>query len=52
MKKQSRKSIKKQKNERYTFWDFILDLLFWIPELFFWPFRILFRLVKHFWDYF
>lgn len=31
--RKSRKQQKKIKNEHYTFWDFVLDLLSWIPEI-------------------
>ncbi|WP_188006630.1 hypothetical protein [Sporosarcina sp. ANT_H38] len=37
-----RKERRKNKNERYTILDFIVDVLFWIPELLFLPFRLLF----------
>jgi len=37
------KSRKRRKdNEKYTFWDLILDVLFWLPELIILPFRIIF----------
>lgn len=36
----------KKDNEQYTFLDFILDVLFWIPELIFLPFRIMIWLLK------
>lgn len=45
--RKSRKQQKKIKNEHYTFWDFVLDLLSWIPEIIIWPFRIAFRLIRH-----
>jgi hypothetical protein len=43
-KKRSRKS--KKSNGDYTFFDFIFDVLFWIPELIFLPFRLIFWLFR------
>ncbi|MDY0407461.1 hypothetical protein [Paracerasibacillus soli] len=39
-KEKTRKS--KKRDDSYTFWDFILDVLFWIPELILFPFRLIF----------
>lgn len=36
----------KKNNDRYTVVDFIFDLLAWVPELLFLPFRILFWMVR------
>ncbi|MED4452157.1 hypothetical protein [Metabacillus fastidiosus] len=33
-------------NDNYTFVDFILDVLFWIPELIILPFRLVFWLIR------
>jgi hypothetical protein len=43
-KKKMRKS--KKNNGNYTFLDFIFDVLFWIPELIFLPFRLIFWLLR------
>ncbi|MGG3801838.1 hypothetical protein [Metabacillus fastidiosus] len=44
------KKEKRQKNrknsDRYTFGDFLLDVLDWVPELILLPFRILFWLFR------
>ncbi|WP_047984152.1 hypothetical protein [Ornithinibacillus californiensis] len=40
---------KHRKGERYTFGDFIMDVLFWIPELVLLPFRLLFWLLRGLW---
>jgi len=45
------KKIKVRKERRkdsdyYTLGDFIFDVFFWIPELLFLPFRMLFLLVR------
>lgn len=46
-KKKKRKMRKTRKSkEDYTFFDFIMDVLFWIPELLFLPFRIIYWLVR------
>ncbi|MEK5069929.1 hypothetical protein [Sporosarcina sp. FSL K6-1508] len=42
MLKWRRKESRKKNNERYTIGDFFMDLLLWIPELLFLPFRLLF----------
>ena len=43
-KERSRKFRKR--NDHYTFFDFVLDVLFWIPELFLLPFRLIFWLLQ------
>lgn len=43
-KAKTRKSRKQ--SEHYTFWDFFIDTLMWIPELIVLPFRIIFWLVR------
>lgn len=43
-KRKTRKS--KKSNGDYTFLDFIFDVLFWIPELIFLPFRLIFWLLR------
>lgn len=37
-----RKKKRRRDNELYSIADFFFDLLFWIPELLFLPFRLLF----------
>ena len=37
-----RKKKRKSNNEPYSILDFFLDIAFWIPELIFLPFRLLF----------
>ncbi|WP_085991287.1 hypothetical protein [Oceanobacillus senegalensis] len=43
-KAKTRKSRKSRSD--YTFFDFILDVLFWAPELILFPIRIIYWLVK------
>ena len=43
-KNKSRKA--KKSNGDYTLFDFIFDVLFWIPELIFLPFRLIFWLLR------
>ncbi|MED4399992.1 hypothetical protein ABET41_10500 [Metabacillus fastidiosus] len=46
-KEKRQKNRKNRKNsDRYTFGDFLLDVLDWVPELILLPFRILFWLVR------
>ncbi|UOQ86483.1 hypothetical protein [Gracilibacillus salinarum] len=35
-----------KKNKPHTFWEFLLDMLIWIPEILFLPFRIIFWLFR------
>lgn len=44
-KKGNTRKHKKSKDD-YTFWDIVFDVLFWIPELFILPFRIIFWLMR------
>ncbi|WP_033826797.1 hypothetical protein [Bacillus andreraoultii] len=44
-KREARRKLYKE-NDRYTLLDFILDVLFWIPEVIVWPFRLLFWLIR------
>ena len=37
---------KKKQEDSYTFWDFVFDVLFWIPELIILPFRLVFYLFR------
>lgn len=37
----TRKTQRRMANERYTVIDFIIDVLFWIPEIIIFPFRLL-----------
>lgn len=54
----NRKTARRRKRikGKYTFVDFIWDVLFWVPELILFPFRLLFwffrALVKSIWDLF
>lgn len=41
-----RRTVRKEHNERYRFSDFLLDVLFFIPELLFLPFRLLVWLAR------
>lgn len=36
----------KKHNDHYSFGDFLIDVLIWIPELFLLPFRIIFWLLR------
>ena len=46
-KQETRRKRRSHKNPReYTFGDFMLELLLWIPELFLLPFRVIFWLVR------
>ncbi|MCK1997378.1 hypothetical protein MPH47_09100 [Psychrobacillus psychrodurans] len=44
-KKKIRKNRRKY-SDRYTFGDFMFEVFFWIPELLFLPFRMIFWLVR------
>jgi hypothetical protein len=44
--KRSEKRRKKKRNGSYTFVDFVFDVLFYIPELIFLPFRLVFYLFR------
>nr|WP_108671786.1 hypothetical protein [Peribacillus acanthi] len=44
--KKSKTRKNKKSNDDYTFLDFIFDVLFWIPELIFLPFRLIFWLLR------
>ncbi|WP_108671003.1 hypothetical protein [Peribacillus acanthi] len=46
-KKQKMRKYNKERNN-YTFFDFIFDVLYWIPDLVFLPFRIIFWLLRGF----
>ncbi|MBB4826168.1 hypothetical protein HNO89_003405 [Sporosarcina luteola] len=41
-----RKKEKRENNERYRFVDFLMDLLFFVPELLFLPIRLLVWLAR------
>ena len=46
---EKKKDVRKERrkyNDHYTFGDFIFDVFFWIPELLFLPFRMIFWLVR------
>ena len=45
-KKKEARRERRRYSDRYTFGDFIFDVFFWIPELLFIPFRMLFWLVR------
>ncbi|WLR57450.1 hypothetical protein LC048_11685 [Mesobacillus subterraneus] len=44
--KRTERRRKKKQEGSYTFWDFVFDLLFYIPELIFLPFRLVFYLFR------
>jgi hypothetical protein len=44
--KRAEKRRKKKKEGIYDFWDFVFDVLFWIPELIILPFRLIFFLFR------
>lgn len=46
-KKQKTRKYKKSKSD-YNFWDMVVDVLIFIPELLFLPFRILFWIIRGF----
>ncbi|MED4399974.1 hypothetical protein ABET41_10410 [Metabacillus fastidiosus] len=45
-KKKDKMRKSRKDNDNYTFVDFILDVLFWIPELIILPFRLVFWLIR------
>ncbi|MGG3891767.1 hypothetical protein [Metabacillus fastidiosus] len=45
-KKKDKMRKRRKDNGHYTFVDFILDVLFWIPELIILPFRLVFWLIR------
>ncbi|MED4531785.1 hypothetical protein ABET51_03780 [Metabacillus fastidiosus] len=45
-KKKNKMRKNRKDNGHYTFVDFILDVLFWIPELIILPFRLIFWLIR------
>jgi len=45
-KAKTRRNKKRKNNERYTFGDFIFDVLFWIPEILIFPFRFMLFLFR------
>lgn len=45
--KQKTRKHKKSKND-YNFWDMVVDVLLFIPELLFLPFRIIFWILRGF----
>jgi hypothetical protein len=44
--KRAEKRRKKKQEGTYNFWDFLFEMIFWIPELILLPFRLLFWLVR------
>jgi len=44
--KKNRTRKGKKSNNDYTFFDFVLDVLFMIPELLFLPFRLIYLLFR------
>jgi hypothetical protein len=50
MKKWRQKLREKRKRrahgERFSVWDFLLELLCWVPEVFIFPFRIVYWLLR------
>ena len=52
--KGNKKSKMGKKHERYTFFDFLSDVVFYAPEIIFWPFRLLWygiRAIVRFFDW-
>ncbi|MGG3891750.1 hypothetical protein [Metabacillus fastidiosus] len=45
-KKREKRRKNRKNSDRYTFGDFLLDVLDWVPELILLPFRILFWLFR------
>jgi hypothetical protein len=50
---------KRESRERYSMWDGLFELLFWIPEILILPFRLIFwlfrgigKLIGNVWDFF
>ncbi|MBG9694076.1 hypothetical protein ABD91_25480 [Lysinibacillus sphaericus] len=41
-----RKTIKRKVNNNYSLFELLLDVLFWLPELFLVPFRLVFWLLR------
>jgi hypothetical protein len=44
--KRAEKRRKKKQEGFYGFWDFVFDVLFWIPELIILPLRLVFLLFR------
>ncbi|MEH7444491.1 hypothetical protein V7201_19435, partial [Bacillus sp. JJ1122] len=44
--KRAEKRRMKKQEKNYGLWDFVSDVLFWIPELIILPFRLLFLLFR------
>ena len=42
--KKENRNNRRNNSDRYTFGDVVFDILFWIPELLFLPFRMIFWL--------
>lgn len=41
-----RKTTKRKVNNNYSLFELLLDVLFWLPELFLVPFRLVFLLLR------
>jgi hypothetical protein len=41
-----KRTKKRDNGERFSFFDFLLELLFWIPEVLIFPFRLVYWLVR------
>lgn len=41
-----RKTTKRKVNNNYSLFELLLDVLFWLPELFLVPFRLVFWLLR------
>ncbi|GGA68207.1 hypothetical protein [Ornithinibacillus halotolerans] len=50
--KKERTRKHRKHGEKYTFGDFIMDVLFWIPELIILPFRLVFWVFRGLWRLF
>ncbi|MBD7944573.1 hypothetical protein H9650_10640 [Psychrobacillus sp. Sa2BUA9] len=44
--KKEKRAERKRQQEKYTWADVFGDIFFWIPELFFLPFRLLFWILR------
>lgn len=48
-KRKKEKTRKHRQDGRYTFGDFLMDVLFWIPEIIILPFRFLYWVARGLW---
>ena len=45
-KKKAKTRKARKSNDQYTFWDFVADVLCWVPELILLPFRLIFWMIR------